>query len=87
MSEDRNTPYGVYSSGELLCVLWNDDLAARFPHADHTGCRQMMQESPSGWVPYDPPRCHGWHCPRCGAPTNGFGHHHCTNPTTEGDES
>ena len=64
---------------ELVAVQWNPDMAQRFPNADHTGCRQLMRRLPDGrtWVPCDPPQCHGWHCNRCGAPTNSYGHHTC----------
>lgn len=81
MSLDR------YRLGELLAVQWNDDMAQRFPNADHHGCRQLMRQGPliqgpfeepyRDWVPFDPPRCSGYHCNRCGAPTNMFGHHDC----------
>ena len=67
-----------YQFTELLCVQWNPEMAARFPHASHAGCRQLMQwTEASGWQPHDPPMCSGYHCNRCGAPTNMFGHHDC----------
>lgn len=75
MSLDR------YQLGELLAVGWSADMAARFPHADHRGCRQEMQHDGTSWVPYSPARCAGWHCNRCGAPTNSFGHHNCPDRT------
>ncbi|AMS02077.1 hypothetical protein BJD70_gp59 [Mycobacterium phage Panchino] len=71
MSLDR------YQLGELLTVGWNDEMAARFPNADHATCRQEMRHDGTAWVPYDPPRCLGWHCNRCGAPTNSYGRHNC----------
>jgi hypothetical protein len=85
---------GRYQITELVAVAWNDDMAARFPNADHHGCRQEMQPGPliqhrpfekpyRNWVPFNPPQCHGWHCNRCGAPTNSMGHHNCPDrPTT-----
>lgn len=66
-----------YQLGELLCVSWSDEMANRFPNADHTGCRQEMRRGEHGWESFDPVRCHGWHCNRCGAPTNSYGHHDC----------
>lgn len=73
MSLDR------YELGEILCTQWSSEMAARFPNADHRGCRQMMRADHDldRWVPFDPPRCVGYHCNRCGAPTNSFGHHDC----------
>ena len=71
MSLDR------YQLGEVLATQWCDDMAARFPNADHHGCRQEMQAINDRWKPYNPARCHGWHCNRCGAPTNAYGHHNC----------
>lgn len=60
---------------ELLAVGWSEDMTQRFPNADHTFCRQEM--NPATCQPYDPVRCHGWHCNRCGAPTSDQGHHYC----------
>lgn len=68
---------GRWEVQELVAAGWNGDLAARFPDADHAGCRQMMYHEHGGWHPYDPPKCLDWHCNRCGAPTNSFGHHDC----------
>lgn len=65
-----------YEMGEILAVMWSPEMAERFPNADHRGCRQEARRLSNGdWVPYEPVRCHGWHCNRCGAPTNSFGHH------------
>lgn len=71
MSLDR------YRLGEVLCVQWNPEMADRFPNADHRSCRQEMQANlaTNRWEPFDPPRCMGYHCNRCGQPTNTFGHH------------
>ncbi|AMS02012.1 hypothetical protein SEA_TAPIOCA_64 [Mycobacterium phage Tapioca] len=71
MSLDR------YEFTELLAVAWNDEMAQRFPNANHTKCRQEMRHDGTSWIPHDPPRCHGWHCNRCGAATNSYGHHNC----------
>lgn len=72
MSLDR------YRLGELLAVQWNDEMAQRFPNADHHGCRQLMQlTEDKGWQPHSPVMCSGYHCNRCGVPTNMFGHHDC----------
>jgi hypothetical protein len=86
MSLDR------YQLGEIVAVSWDDDMAKRFPNADHHGCRQEMrptelikspfQEPYRDWIPFEPPRCHGWHCNRCGAPTNSYGHHECPDRVT-----
>ena len=64
-------PFDRYEIAELVAVMWNDDMAARFPNVQHHFCRQM----PDG--PGGPVRCAGWHCNRCGHPTNMFGHHAC----------
>lgn len=64
-------PLDRYEIAELVAVMWNDDMAARFPNAQHHFCRQMPGE------PGGPVRCFGWHCNRCGQPTNSFGHHDC----------
>ena len=66
-----------YKIMELLAVQWNEELAARFPNADHHECRQLMRQDGDKWVPYSPVRCAGWHCHLCGSPTNIMGHHHC----------
>lgn len=68
---------GRYQITELLAVMWNEDMAARFPNADHTGCRQEMRVTDNGYMPFHPVRCHAWHCNRCGAATNSMGHHQC----------
>ena len=71
MSLDR------YRLGELLAVQWNDQMAQRFPAADHHGCRQKMRPINDRWQPYSPVQCMGYHCNRCGAATNSYGHHAC----------
>lgn len=68
---------------ELLAVSWDADMAARFPDADHTGCLQLLYHEDGEWRPYDPPICKGWHCNRCGAPTNSYGHHVCPDRPQE----
>lgn len=67
MGETRNR----WQLGELVAVMWNDEMAARFPSADHTLCR--VEVDSLGRVL----RCMGWHCNRCGAPTNYQGGHNC----------
>lgn len=62
---------------ELLAVMWNDEMAHRFPNAEHHHCRQEMRPTENGFEPFAPPRCMGWHCNRCGAATNSYGHHDC----------
>lgn len=62
---------------ELVAVQWNPEMAQRFPNVEHTFCRQEFAQQGGRWVPMDPPRCMGWHCNRCGAPTNAWGHHDC----------
>ena len=71
MSLDR------YELREVLAVSWNEAMAARFPNADHSQCRQEMWHDGEMWRSFSPVRCGGWHCNRCGAATNGFGHHEC----------
>jgi len=66
-----------YQLGELLAVGWNPEMADRFPNADHCGCRQEMRQLVDRWVPHVPARCVGYHCNRCGAATNSYGHHSC----------
>lgn len=77
MSLDR------YQLGEILATGWNPEMAARFPNADHHGCRQEMWHDGTYWKPYDPVRCVGFHCNRCGAATNSYGHHDCPDRITE----
>lgn len=60
-----------------LAVQWNPDLAARFPEVDHGACRQRFAIVVGRWQPVSPIQCLDWHCPRCGAPTNCYGHHDC----------
>jgi hypothetical protein len=66
-----------YQLGELLAVGWNPEMAVRFPNADHYGCRQEMRQLADRWAPHVPARCVGYHCNRCGAATNSYGHHSC----------
>lgn len=58
----------------LAATLWNDELAQRFPNADHTGCLSWI--SVEDGVPRIV-RCADWHCNRCGSATNTFGGHDC----------
>lgn len=68
-----------YELRELVAVEWNTLLRAQFPHAEHTGCRQMMRPDMDSerWVPFDPPRCVDWHCPYCGESCGSNGHPNC----------
>lgn len=76
---------GRYQPIELVAVGWSPEMAARFPNADHNGCRQEGRLGDDGWEPFDPPRCQGWHCNRCGSPTNAWGHHSCPDrPESDG---
>jgi hypothetical protein len=68
---------GNIKLGPVVAVQWCDDMAARFPDADHHGCRQSMRPVGARWMPFDPPLCHGYHCPHCGAPTGQYGHRRC----------
>lgn len=68
-----------YRLGDTVAELWNHKLALRFPHASHATCFQALhivagQVSPQ---PYVPARCQDWHCPKCGAATNMYGHISC----------
>ena len=73
-----------YELGEVVAQLWSPALGKRFPGTSHTTCFQAMRIiNGQQWpAPYDPPRCQDWHCPRCGAPTNMYGHHTTTCTTT-----
>lgn len=77
MSLDR------YQLGYVVAVSWNDEMAARFPNADHYGCRQEMWHDGERWQRHDPVRCHGYHCNRCGAATGSFGHTDCPDKPAE----
>lgn len=68
---------GRYQLGDVVAVEWNPSLAKRFPAADHHGCRQSMWHDGDTWQRFDPVRCHGYHCPTCGAATGGYGHREC----------
>jgi hypothetical protein len=68
---------GKWEAVELLAVMWSSEMAERFPNADHSGCRQELRATDAGFEPFDPPRCFGWHCNRCGRATNCYGHHNC----------
>lgn len=69
---------GKWKVTELLAVIWDDEMAARFPNAEHHFCRQEFRPDENGMAePFDPPHCVGWHCNRCGKATNSYGHHEC----------
>lgn len=80
-----------YELLDVVAELWNPALARRFPRTDHQMCFQQMHaddHTPYA-VPYNPPRCQDWHCPRCGEPTGMYGHRKCnapTEPTTPGEQ-
>lgn len=57
---------------ELVAVSWDSDMAARFPNEEHHGCRALREHQTNRVT-----RCVGWHCNRCGQPTNSYGHHNC----------
>lgn len=69
-----------YELGDIVAVQWYAGMNDLFPNADHTGCRQEMYHDGEYWRSYDPPRCMGYHCLRCGAATGMFGHRGCPNP-------
>ena len=71
---------GRYKLGDVVAVEWNPALAEQFPVADHHGCRQELWHDGDTWQRFDPVRCHGFHCNRCGAATNSYGHHNCPCP-------
>lgn len=74
-----------YELQDVVAELWNDHLAKRFPHTSHRMCFQQMRLPDDGSqyaVPFTPPRCQDWHCPRCGAPTGMYGHRECDTTKT-----
>lgn len=73
-----------YELRDILAVQWYDAMWERFPNADHRGCRQEMYNDGQRWRSYDPPRCKGFHCVRCGEATGQFGHRNCPNPRPQG---
>lgn len=68
-----------YELGDTVAELWNSALAKRFPNISHRMCFQQMhvEDGQQYPVPFDPPRCQDWHCPRCGRACNMYGHHDC----------
>lgn len=70
---------GDYELRDILAVAWCEDMAARFPNADHRGCRQQMWHDGTRWHAHTPPHCLGYHCVRCGAATGQYGHRNCPN--------
>lgn len=66
-----------YRIGYVVAVEWNPDMAARFPNADHNGCRQELWHDGHHWKRHQPAKCHGYHCNRCGAATGMYGHTNC----------
>ena len=61
-----------YKPIELLATLWNDDMAARFPNADHSDCRVEVDLRTLTLI-----GCRGWHCNRCGEAINPITLHSC----------
>jgi hypothetical protein len=72
-----------YLLGPVVAVIWNSSLANKFPDADHHNCLQSFRydDKRNEYLPLDPPLCHGWHCPLCGAATGSMGHKTCTAAT------
>lgn len=66
-TERMDGTVGGWNVVETLAVVWNDELAQRFPHANHDSCRIDISTF----------RCHGLHCNRCGSPTGVQGGHDC----------
>lgn len=66
-----------YELRDIVAAVWDDDLAARFPDADHRGCRQEMYHDGQVWRSHVPARCRGYHCVHCGEATGQFGHRNC----------
>jgi hypothetical protein len=56
-----------------LAVLWDADMAARFPHASHDECRCEAEIRSGTLIQF---QCIGWHCNRCGVSTNSQGGQH-----------
>ena len=82
---DGDTIGGRYQTiGGPVAVQWNAQMAQMFPAADHHGCRQEMNHNGTYWVSFNPPRCHGYHCPNCGAATGSFGHRPCDKARKNG---
>lgn len=64
-------------TGGPVAIQWNDALAQQFPDADHNGCLQSMTFDGDQWHTHNPPLCHGYHCPNCGAACGMIGHRKC----------
>ena len=90
MTDDDNLIGGRYRiiGDGPVAVQWNSTLADQFPDATHHGCLQSHRWNTvlNQWVPFEPPLCHGWHCPHCGQPCGSNGHPHCPNTTTQGGQ-
>lgn len=61
-----------YKLGEIVMVIWSDDMAARFPKVSHGECRVMVNRND-----FNDFRCLGWHCNRCGVAVGASGSHDC----------
>jgi hypothetical protein len=62
----------TWVSGDLLAVRG-------WPGCTNVTCTRKNV----GLDPNDPGECYGWHCPRCGSPTNAQGGHRCSAPLGE----
>ena len=65
---------GGYVPLELLAELWSDDMARRFPSADHSECMSEVTWKDGAVVSVT---CRGWHCNRCGVAVNPLSSHGC----------
>lgn len=60
---------------ELLACMWSEDMAQRFPHADHSEC--LVEVRNMEFV-----TCRDWHCNRCGVHVNPLTNHNCPDRVT-----
>lgn len=67
-----------YTAIEMLASIWNDELAERFPNADHSECSVRIH------LPTLEIRgCVDWHCNRCGIATNPHAPHNCPDRVSQ----
>ena len=71
---------GGYTPTELLACMWSDDMARRFPHAEHEEC--LVEVRNTEFV-----ACRDWHCNRCGVHVNPLVRHGCPDRSTVDDET
>lgn len=62
--------FGGYSPLELLACVWTDDMALRFPDADHSDCLVILRN-------LEFVTCRDWHCNRCGVHVQPLVRHGC----------